>query len=73
MAAAHGRQEAALNMSSRDGNPLSFANIWDSALRGEGKRFESCVILTTDCNALIQPIHDRTPVIVPIEHWGSLA
>lgn len=58
-------------ISSRDGNPLSFAGIWDSATTGEGDRIESCAILTTDCNALMQPIHDRMPVIVPIEDWDT--
>lgn len=58
-------------ISSRDGNPLSFAGIWDSATTVEGERIDSCAILTTDCNALMQPVHDRMPVIVPIEDWDT--
>ena len=58
-------------ISSRDGNPLSFAGIWDSALMGEGERFDSCAMLTTDCNALMQPIHDRMPVVLAAHDWDT--
>ena len=58
-------------ISSRDGKPLSFAGIWDSALMGEGESVESCAILTTDCNALMQPIHDRMPVVLGVHDWDT--
>ena len=58
-------------ISSRDGNPLSFAGIWDSAMMGEGERMDSCAILTTDCNALMQPIHDRMPVVLAAHDWDT--
>jgi len=57
-------------ISSRDGNPLSFAGIWDAA-RVEGIRVDSCAIITTDCNALMQPIHDRMPVILQEHDWNK--
>jgi len=38
---------------------------------GEGERIDSCAILTTDCNALMQPTHDRMPVILPAEDWDT--
>lgn len=31
----------------------------------------SCCIVTTAANALMAPIHDRMPVIVPPEHWAQ--
>ena len=58
-------------ISSRDGNPLSFAGIWDSATTVEGERIDSCAILTTDCNALMQPIHDRMPVVLAAHDWDT--
>ena len=57
-------------ISSKDGNPLSFAGIWDTA-RLEGIKVDSCAIITTDCNALMQPIHDRMPVILGEGDWDT--
>jgi putative SOS response-associated peptidase YedK len=57
-------------ISSMDGNPLSFAGIWDTA-RVDGIRVDSCAIITTDCNALMQPIHDRMPVILREDDWET--
>ena len=58
-------------ISSRDGYPLSFAGIWDSATTEGGEKLDSCAILTTDCNALMQPIHDRMPVVLGPHDWDT--
>ena len=55
----------------RDGNPLSFAGIWAGTSTAEGVVIESCTIVTTDCNALMQPIHDRMPVILQEDAWDT--
>jgi putative SOS response-associated peptidase YedK len=34
-------------------------------------RVESCTFLTTAPNELLEPIHDRMPVILPPEHWDT--
>lgn len=47
-----------------DNNPMSFAGIWESATVNEIK-IESCSIITTKCNDLMRPIHDRMPMILP--------
>lgn len=31
----------------------------------------SCCVITTDANALLAPVHDRMPVIVPKEQWAA--
>ena len=55
-----GRQ--AFHVARRDGNPFAFAGLWEPE-RGAGTP-ASCVILTTEPNDLLRPIHDRMPVIV---------
>ena len=44
-----------------DGRPLALAGLWEPP---EKDTPASCVILTTEPNELLRPIHDRMPVIV---------
>jgi putative SOS response-associated peptidase YedK len=48
----------------QDGRPFAFAGLWDGWTDPEGKRVESCVIITTTPNSLIQRFHHRMPVIL---------
>ncbi len=54
---------------SADKNPLAFAGLWDRWKGPEGEIIESCTILTTDSNELVQPIHDRMPLILKVEDY----
>jgi len=50
--------------------PFAFAGIWESwkdPNDPNSDAVESCSIITTHANTLIQPIHDRMPVILPRE------
>lgn len=47
----------------KDESVFSFAGIWDS-WKSDGKEIVSCAIITTAPNALLEPIHDRMPVIL---------
>ena len=47
---------------------MAFAGIWD-CWRGSTKPLFTCAIITTTCNELVRPIHDRMPVILPPERW----
>jgi putative SOS response-associated peptidase YedK len=48
-----------------DGRPFAFAGLWEHWTdRADGSRVESCTIVTTQANELLQPIHPRMPVIV---------
>lgn len=47
-----------------DGQPFAFAGLWEH-WQGEDATVESCTILTTAANELLQAIHDRMPVILP--------
>lgn len=47
----------------KSGRPFAFAGLWEHWGR-EGKEIDSCTIITTDANELMEPLHDRMPVIV---------
>jgi len=42
-----------------------FAGIWENWKSPEGEEVHSCSIITTTPNDIMQPIHNRMPVIVP--------
>ena len=49
----------------KSGKPFGFAGLYESWLAPEKKTVETCTIITTQANSLIQPIHGRMPVIIP--------
>ena len=52
-----------------DHRPFAFAGLWDHWNGPQQESIESCVILTTDANAVLRPLHDRMPVILaPAEY-----
>ncbi|GAB3546913.1 SOS response-associated peptidase [Noviherbaspirillum agri] len=58
-------------ISSKDGSPLSLAGIWCNASIAEGGRIDTCAILTTGANAVLEPIHYRMPVIIDPKDWET--
>ncbi|GAB4424866.1 MAG: SOS response-associated peptidase [Chloroflexi bacterium OHK40] len=55
-----------------DGQPFALAGLWEHWRSPEGQWLLTCTILTTTANELVQPLHDRMPVIVPpkqYDHW----
>jgi putative SOS response-associated peptidase YedK len=49
----------------RDGRLFAFAGLWDRWENPDKDVIETCTILTTTANAILAPIHDRMPVILP--------
>ncbi len=45
---------------------IAFAGLWE---RNEKLGITSCTIITTEPNKLKEPIHNRMPVILPMEAW----
>ncbi|MGH9125750.1 MAG: SOS response-associated peptidase [Acidimicrobiales bacterium] len=56
----------------RDGSPLAFAGLWEfwrPPDDPDADPIRSCVIITTEANELVAPIHDRMPVVLPPSAW----
>ena len=53
-----------------DEAPFALGALWESWRSTEGATVLSCCVITTEPNALMQPIHERMPVIVPREGWA---
>jgi putative SOS response-associated peptidase YedK len=61
----------------RDGEPLAFAGLWEiwhdpnDPDPDNAPRVRSFVIITTDANDTLRPIHDRMPVVLPESAWDE--
>ncbi len=64
-----GRKKQPFCIRLRDGRPFAFAGLWEHWERPEGGAIDSCALLTTEPNALIQPLHHRMPVILDPEAY----
>jgi putative SOS response-associated peptidase YedK len=51
-----------ITLKNRDG--FVFAGLWDAWISPKGETINSCTIITTSANTLIEPIHNRMPVIL---------
>jgi putative SOS response-associated peptidase YedK len=61
----------AFHIHRQDDQLFAFAGLWEQ-WQQETETLYSCTIITTAANPLMQPIHDRMPVIIPPEdypHW----
>jgi putative SOS response-associated peptidase YedK len=48
----------------KSGEPYAFAGLWERWQPKEGEPLQTFTILTTDPNELMEPIHNRMPVIL---------
>ncbi len=53
----------------KEGEPFAFAGLWERRVREEDDFIESCTILTTEPNDLLEPIHNRMPVIIDAKDY----
>lgn len=49
---------------------MAFAGIWDE-WQGNDTRMETCAIITTTANAVMQPVHNRMPVILDPDDYAA--
>jgi len=52
-----------------DGQPFGMGGVWDRWQRDDESYIESCAIITTAANELIQQINDRMPVLIAREDY----
>jgi putative SOS response-associated peptidase YedK len=48
----------------RDERPFGFAGLWERWEGEDGRVINSCAILTTEANEVLESVHDRMPVIL---------
>jgi putative SOS response-associated peptidase YedK len=62
-----GNRKRPFYVCAKSGAPLAFAGLWETWTGPNGEELETAAIVTTRANRTLSPIHDRMPVIVPLE------
>ncbi len=53
------------------GEPFAFAGLWEMWRPVDGAPVRSCTIITTTPNELVSGVHDRMPVILSADDYGT--
>lgn len=54
-----------------NGQPMSFAGLWERWKAPDATTVESCTVITTNANRVIRDNHHRAPVIPSPEHFDQ--
>jgi len=57
-------QKQPVRIQMEDGGPFAIAGLWERWASPDGSEIESCTLLTTEPNELLQDVHNRMPVIL---------
>jgi putative SOS response-associated peptidase YedK len=68
---AEGKVKQPYYISLRSGETLAMGGLWESWKAPDGSILRTACIITTAPNEVMEPIHDRMPVIVAPENWQS--
>ena len=63
------KQKRPFAIALKSGEPYAFAGLWERWAPKDGEALETFTIVTTDPNALMEKIHNRMPVIVPVKDY----
>jgi putative SOS response-associated peptidase YedK len=55
----------------KNGRPFGFAGIWEEWKAPDGTLLDTFSILTTTANDLVATVHERMPVILPFDDYGT--
>ncbi len=53
------------------GKPFVFAGLWEFWRSPDGNGLNSCTIITCPANEMVSKLHDRMPVIIPMEQQAA--
>lgn len=59
-----GGRKTPLYIRMKGAHPFAFAGLWNVWQSPDGSEIPTCVVITTEANDLVRPIHDRMPVIL---------
>ena len=65
-----GKRKRPFYIRRKDGGPMALAGLWDFWTDGAAK-VTSCCLITTDANVLLQPVHNRMPVILSPDQFAG--
>jgi putative SOS response-associated peptidase YedK len=65
------RSKQPFYISFKDGTPMSFAGLWERTRMPDGTTLDTCTIITTEANAVLEPVHHRMPVLLGPEAWDT--
>jgi putative SOS response-associated peptidase YedK len=66
-----GKQRQPYHFGMKDNSLFAFAGVWDRWRSPGGPMLQSCSILTTAANELLDGVHDHMPVILPRRHYEA--
>lgn len=55
----------------KDRQPFAFAGLWDVWESSDGSSIKTCTIITTEPNEVVEPIHNRMPVILHTRDYAT--
>ena len=66
-----GKQKQPMWIGLKSKRPFAFAGLWEHWKPAEGEPLETCTIITTQPNVLMQSIHNRMPVILAPQNYET--
>lgn len=59
-----GKEKTPMYITMKDGNPFAIAGLWEHWRSPQEDTIQSCTLITTSPNSLMESIHDRMPAIL---------